>query len=300
MANGKRLIVLAGSGHKGLVKLTTLAGSAKGSCSLDFRPTGATLYLVGNKIAGVPIDDIESTFDLPFQEADKIGCLLRSSSVTMFGGDMSRGDIIAKVDAHVKASKVPERQNPVYAERISRSERSNSREDRKIPQEADKKSPSRLGENDIPSSPRQDAANDAPADAQKEERNERDASKPLYAHAAESLQDWTRFDGNNFYYAVKPQLDEMFVCYPKEERLSTAVQNSKWVRVDAADGEYAVGVLFDGDTPAFICYAVPEYQNNRRPPREIEDMCVWLPVSEAPLVGYWVIYQSARTGEIIK
>ena len=82
----------------------------------------------------------------------------------------------------------------------------------------------------------------------------------------------------------------MFVCYPKEERLSTAVQNSKWVRVDAADGEYAVGVLFD----------VPEYQNNRRPPREIEDMCVWLPVSEAPLVGYWVIYQSARTGEIIK
>lgn len=41
-----------------------------------------------------------------------------------------------------------------------------------------------------------------------------------------NLDEWTKYDGNNFYYAVKPQIDELFVRYPEEKILNDAVANS--------------------------------------------------------------------------
>ena len=135
-------------------------------------------------------------------------------------------------------------------------------------------------------------------------------TKPYVGVSAKSevkpLGDWIKYDGNNFYYAVKPQIDEMFICYPEEKLLTDSVPNSKWVRVDAEDGYYVVGLLFDEDEPSFICYGVPQFgaqdKNARRAPEELENMCVWLPLndSEGLIEGYWMIYQSAKTGEIIK
>ena len=110
------------------------------------------------------------------------------------------------------------------------------------------------------------------------------------------MSEWTKYDGNNFYFAVKPQIDEMFVCYPEEKTLCDAVPNSKWVRVDVKDGYYVVGVLFNEDDPSFICYGVPSPQK-AEPPKELQNACVWLPVGDG---GYWIIYQSARNGEIVK
>ena len=117
------------------------------------------------------------------------------------------------------------------------------------------------------------------------------------------LGEWTKYDGNNFYYAVKPQIDEMFVCYPEEEILVSTVPNSKWVRVDAEDGYYVGGLLYDENEPSFICYGVPQIKSDAlvKAPPELQNMCVWLPVNVSESVsGYWIIYQSAKTGEIIK
>ncbi len=107
-----------------------------------------------------------------------------------------------------------------------------------------------------------------------------------------------KIHGNNFYYAVKPQIDELFVCHPSEKALDEAVENSKWVRVETSDGYYVVGLLFNEKEPSFICYGVPS-KDKTSPPDELENACVWLPLPDGEN-GYWVIYQSARNGSIVK
>lgn len=240
----KEIIVLSGGGHKGVVKLTLKqAGTCAGSCSVDFRPHGARLYLVGDNIAEVELYDLNSTFEVPFSATNEVGCVVRSSSLTMFGGGLKRSDMLRRLD-----------------------ERAAKQKEEKLAK--------------------------AP--------NSHDAQGEIDALGAIAADSFLKYDGNNFYYAVKPQLDEMFVCYPHDELLEGAVQNSKWVRIDGEDGYYVVGVLYDDKEPSFICYGVPERQKNASPPSELENMCVWLSVADEGVLGYWLIYQSAKTGEIIK
>ena len=344
MTNSKRLIVLAGSGHKGVVKLSLTAGGARGSCALDFRPAGATLYLVGDEIAEIALKDINTTFEVPFLSNNNPSCLVRSSSLTMFGGDMPHSEIIRRIDSHLKSSRAASKKSDVTP---TPSKCASENADMRQPTQSGKKENNveipqfdNASSGDVPKEssngelvydvpPTNDApARDIPSTDQRQcsltddalpNRGEntipnrenalpyRGAQKtvPQSGNSSDDapkdpLKDWTRFDGNNFYYAVKPQLDEMFVRYPEDKLLATTVQNSEWVRVDAEDGAYSVGVLYDGSDPAFICYAVPWSFSERRPPAEIEGMCVWLPVSDPALKGYWVIYQSAKTGDIIK
>lgn len=109
--------------------------------------------------------------------------------------------------------------------------------------------------------------------------------------------DEIHFDGSNFYLSVKPQIDELFVCYPESEELNFAVPNSRWVQVEAVDGYYVVGLVYDCDTVAYICYGVPS-KEMKTPPDEIKNLCVWLPISAEK--GYWIIYQDAMTGKCLK
>ena len=62
-----------------------------------------------------------------------------------------------------------------------------------------------------------------------------------------------------------------------------------------------VGVLYDLSTPIYICYGIPGMRNVA-PPREIADVCVWLPLSsDAPEgSGFWIIYQSAENGKCVR
>ncbi len=105
------------------------------------------------------------------------------------------------------------------------------------------------------------------------------------------------YEGNNFYLAVKPQLDEMFICYPPDIELQNIVPNSKWIRVALPDDYYVVGIVFNIDEPHYICYGLHGnfYQ---KPPSEIADICQWLPLSreDEKGEGYWVIFQDAKTG----
>ena len=109
--------------------------------------------------------------------------------------------------------------------------------------------------------------------------------------------DDVHFDGSNFYLSVKPQIDELFVCFPESEELTKAVPNSRWVQVEAVDGFYVVGLVYDCDTVSYICYGVPS-KESKTPPDEIKNLCVWLPISCEN--GYWIIYQDALTGKCLK
>ena len=107
------------------------------------------------------------------------------------------------------------------------------------------------------------------------------------------------FTGNDFYLAVKPQLDEMFICFPKNTDLENAVPNSKWVDVSGDDGNYVVGLIFNLDEVEYICYGVP-YEKKSPPPDEIKNVCDWLALTDDENgKGYYVIYQSAKSGKTL-
>lgn len=111
--------------------------------------------------------------------------------------------------------------------------------------------------------------------------------------------DAVRFDGTNFYLSVKPQLDEIFVCFPECDDLEEVVPNSKWAKIQVDDGFYVVGLILDGEVVRYISYGVPATKNSC-PPSEIRDVAVWLDDGKKEGKGYWVIYQDAMTGQCLK
>lgn len=297
----KEIIVLNGGGHKGIVKISRLTGRQgyiKINCSLDFRPNNAKLYLIGNNIAQTALNNTNCDVEVPFDASDEIGCVMRSSSVTMFGGSGSKSEMLKKIDAFnremtVKASacEAPEATAKPKKEVISDEADADC-----SPQSTSSQSNAKVQKSVNPDEPDSDDSLQNRISQRKEKAFVGVASKA----EASVFSEWTKYDGNNFYYAVKPQIDEMFICYPSDDLLTATVPNSKWVRVDAEDGYYVVGLLFDGDDPSFICYGVPQTDERGQAPAELENTCVWLPVASDDIAGYWMIYQSAKTGEIIK
>ncbi|MDE7395482.1 MAG: hypothetical protein K2M95_05140 [Clostridiales bacterium] len=100
----------------------------------------------------------------------------------------------------------------------------------------------------------------------------------------------------DFYTRVKPQIERLFKNGQPFPPLESLLPNTKWVRVDY-DGRgryYLVGLI--GDAPDYLAYGVPGSYASR--PLEGAD---FIPEKEdAPTGnGYWVLFQSARTGEEI-
>lgn len=142
------------------------------------------------------------------------------------------------------------------------------------------------------------------ARAQSETENERektgsDTSENGYAH---DLRHPFETDGDGYYRAVKGEIDELFDKYPRDHTLVGAFSCSEWVRVKGEENapEYLVGVIYDDGRAKYICYALFA-ENKDAPPEEIQDACTFVPVSAfTDNQGFFVIFQSATTGECIR
>ncbi len=109
-------------------------------------------------------------------------------------------------------------------------------------------------------------------------------------------------DGEGYYRAVKTEIDELFSKYPRDDTLNGAFSCSEWVRVkgETSSPEYLVGVVYDDGVAKYICYALAA-EDKDNPPDEIRAVCTFVPVSPFEIgKGYFVIFQSATTGECIK
>ena len=171
MENKKEIVVLSGAGHKGIVKIQNVSSkenTVKGECNLDFRPSNASLYLVGDKIAKIRLHDTNTAFEVPFCATTEFGCVVRSSSVTMFGGNIPNGKILRRIDEYNKQKTVSESTKT--------------------------------------------AVQSTNANAEKQPEDNSENAKIGMTLKDVKLDEWTKYDGNNFYYAVKPQIDELFVC----------------------------------------------------------------------------------------
>lgn len=110
----------------------------------------------------------------------------------------------------------------------------------------------------------------------------------------------TKPDG--YYLTVKSELDELFSKYPRDKTLCGAFSCSEWVRVKgtAQDPQYLVGVLYEDGRVQYICYALAAIDKNK-PPKEIQGACTFVPCSALyEAEGFFVIFQSAASGECIK
>jgi hypothetical protein len=109
-------------------------------------------------------------------------------------------------------------------------------------------------------------------------------------------------ESDGYYLSVKAEMDALLKKYPKDGTLKNAFSCSEWVRVkgDKKRPEYLVGVVYDDGKAKYVCYAL-RAENRFRPPEEIKDVCAFVPVSPyEENSGFFVIFQSAATGECIK
>lgn len=108
-------------------------------------------------------------------------------------------------------------------------------------------------------------------------------------------------NSDGFYREIKSELDELFARYPRDESLTHAFSSSEWVRVKGSEEEpeELVGIVYEDGKAKYICYAVPAEKNT--PPKELDGAGFFIPLS--PFTqgkGFFVLYQSAATGESIK
>ena len=109
-------------------------------------------------------------------------------------------------------------------------------------------------------------------------------------------------DGDGYYQSIKHEIDDLLQKYPRDTRLCNAFSCSEWVKIKSEDerSEYLVGVVYAGDSAKYVCYALTA-EDKTRPPKEIADVCVFVPSSPfSETEGFFVIFQSAATGECIK
>ena len=105
---------------------------------------------------------------------------------------------------------------------------------------------------------------------------------------------------DGYYLSVKTELDELFKKYPRDESLKDAFPHSEWIKIDDGENCQLVGVLYEDWKAKYVCYAI-EAENPQSPPEELKDICVFVPLAFTDeSKGYFVIFQSAATGECIK
>lgn len=109
-------------------------------------------------------------------------------------------------------------------------------------------------------------------------------------------------ESDGYYRSVKAEIDELLQNYPKDDTLLGAFSCSEWVRVkgEKDNPKYLVGIVYQDGKARYICYALYA-EDKTAPPKEIKDVCAFVPSSLFDEdKGFFVIFQSAATGECVK
>ena len=323
MAFKKHIVVISGSGSTGLVKLSGSfdgLNKVKGECRCDCAESGSRLYIIADEVTEIKVDGTKTVFEVPVAAKSDVYCLLVTGGRTLTGSSGGRADrrqLEGRIELYKREKLRAAREKRAAAVYVPGAEPSAAAASPAAADGRDVRADGggiEPGTTALPAAGAADAVQSAGgADGGRAAPQAREAAAlrtppeaPFSPSNADGmagvLRNGVRYDGTNFYQSVKPQIDDMFVRYPAERRLSALVPNSKWVRVDVdADDYYVVGVLFDLSLPIFVCYGIPGVRSVP-PPTEIADASVWLPLDPARPEGegFWVIYQSATDGKCIK
>ena len=105
----------------------------------------------------------------------------------------------------------------------------------------------------------------------------------------------------DFYQRIKNKIDEVFENFERCNDLSETLPNSAFVKIHYAENKYYyVGKIYENNTVKFICYGVMgNYEENQL--KHLKNFS-FIPLSHYDLLGkgFYLIFQDAKTGEIIK
>lgn len=143
--------------------------------------------------------------------------------------------------------------------------------------------------------------NDARAQSTDQVQDKKKRSDRATNEDAQNVRHPFEADPDGYYLSVKDEVDRLFKTYPRDKTLNGAFSCSEWVRVQgsAKSPEYLVGVLKTDGRVNYICYAL-RANDRENPPEEIKNVCSFVPLSPYDDTGYFVIFQSAATGECIR
>lgn len=106
----------------------------------------------------------------------------------------------------------------------------------------------------------------------------------------------------HFYDKVKRQVETLLSNNETDEVLQEIIPASKFCKVNFEDdsGYYVFGVIYEDDTPRYLCYGIPS-THDEKPPKDMDGLYQWLPLSADEINGdgYWLMYQSAEDGKNI-
>ncbi len=147
-----------------------------------------------------------------------------------------------------------------------------------------------------------EAGENALAESAAEKQDEETGANVSEDENADELLHPFKTDSDGYYRSVKSEIDELMKNYPRDDTLKGAFSCSEWVRVKGEENapQYLVGVVYDEGKARYVCYALfTEDKDN--PPEEIKSVSAFVPVSPFDeSKGFFVIFQSAATGECIK
>ena len=107
-------------------------------------------------------------------------------------------------------------------------------------------------------------------------------------------------DGAEYYGKVKESLEELFVIYPREEKLEGIFPDSEWVKINYEETDYyVIGKIKERDRTVMIGYGVPG-KRDVPPPRIADGIFSWLSVEMEEYDGYWLLFQDANTGKLLQ
>ena len=114
----------------------------------------------------------------------------------------------------------------------------------------------------------------------------------------------TSFSRRAYYFEqVKDKIDALFSVGVRDKNLEAHMPDSKWVRIEYSHSRfYVVGLIGgSGDIPDYICYGLPATYSSV-PPSSLGRDARWTPldVKKPQGEGYWLLFQSAKSGETIR
>ena len=148
----------------------------------------------------------------------------------------------------------------------------------------------------------QEDRGDAHAQSEAQEQGEKTRADVSENVDADCVLHPFKTDSDRYYLSVKNEIDELMKNYPRDNRLSGAFSCSEWVRIkgDENNPQYLVGVVYEEGKARYVCYALAA-EDRENPPEEIKNVCTFVPLSPfEDNNGFFVIFQSASTGECIK
>lgn len=283
----KRNVVLVrcDGGAAGFVRLECLKGKTEGEVKMRC-PEGSLLELMADgRYFSAPAN---APFNLPFalREDSRVAARIVKDGGVIALSSAAGKEFAARASAGEK--KGEEGREQARVEKKSAPERERADEEEEKEQTGKKSAPEKEGiekkEEQADGIFEKEESRQPPQEAKEEEEREK----------SEGREGKTRFLG-----AISASLEELFSLYPAEERLAGVVPFSKWVRVPLESGYYVVGVISDQEGAArYLAYGVPD-KDNASPPDAYPACRGWLPLEEDG-AGYWMMYQDALTGEIVK